>query len=137
MSQFVSDLEDGKYDKESSDEPGSTESLKEGSVAPESGVAEETENAAKPEEDFGMGLEGEEEAADNAGDVKTDTNGKASYESKLSEKDEVSVMPEGEQVMIRTIPPDIGRVKLEAVSTLFSKPVLSSCSDTAAAKIRC
>jgi hypothetical protein len=26
------------------------------------------------------------------------------------------VMPEGNQVMIRTIPPDIGRVKLEDVS---------------------
>jgi hypothetical protein len=30
--------------------------------------------------------------------------------------EEISVPPEGNQVMIRTIPPDIGRVKLEEVS---------------------
>ncbi|KAK7061319.1 hypothetical protein R3P38DRAFT_2828809 [Favolaschia claudopus] len=47
-----------------------------------------------------------------------DANGKnasnAANNKRSSDRgDEVSVMPEGNQVMIRTIPPDIGRMKLE------------------------
>jgi hypothetical protein len=49
---------------------------------------------------------------------KLDANGKGIENGKRDSRDrgeEVSVAPEGHQVMIRTIPPDIGRVKLETV----------------------
>ena len=133
MAQFLNDLENGKFDREGDANEAEghdreRESPKEGSTAPEGRAADEPESPTKPEEDFGTGLENEEEAADNAGDVKNDANGKASYDSK-PEKDEVSVLPEGNQVMIRTIPPDIGRVKLETVSLASSlkvEPMLTS-----------
>jgi SERRATE/Ars2, N-terminal domain len=49
---------------------------------------------------------------------KLDANGKGTENGRKDSRDrgeEVSVAPEGHQVMIRTIPPDIGRVKLETV----------------------
>jgi hypothetical protein len=49
---------------------------------------------------------------------KLDANGKGIENGKRDNRDrgeEVAVDPEGHQVMIRTIPPDIGRVKLESV----------------------
>jgi hypothetical protein len=49
---------------------------------------------------------------------KLDANGKGTENGRKDNRDrgeEVSVAPEGHQVMIRTIPPDIGRVKLETV----------------------
>lgn len=49
---------------------------------------------------------------------KLDANGRGVENGKRDSRDrgeEVSVAPEGHQVMIRTIPPDIGRVKLETV----------------------
>jgi hypothetical protein len=49
---------------------------------------------------------------------KLDANGKSLENGKRDNRDrgeEVSVAPEGHQIMIRTIPPDIGRVKLETV----------------------
>lgn len=55
--------------------------------------------------------------AEDEGD-KLDANGKGVENGKRDYRDrgeEVSVAPEGHQVMIRTIPPDIGRVKLETV----------------------
>lgn len=134
MTQFLNDLENGKFDREGdADETEGhdheRESPKEGSAAPEGGAADEPESPTKPEEDFGLGLENEEEAADNAGNVKNDANGKTSYDSKYSEKDEVSVLPEGNQVMIRTIPPDIGRVKLEAVLKEYNSFVYLALGD--------
>ena len=36
--------------------------------------------------------------------------------------EEVSTEPEGIQIMIRTIPPDIGRVKIEEVKTMLRSP---------------
>lgn len=117
MNQFVNELEDGKFDSSfNENEPEPSSPVKEGSSVPENGAADDTVNN---EEEFGMGLEGEEEAADNAGDIKTDANGKSTFDAKRPGKDEVSVMPEGNQVMIRTIPPDIGRMKLETVSSGF------------------
>ncbi|KAL5508542.1 hypothetical protein ACEPAH_6161 [Sanghuangporus vaninii] len=130
MNQFVNDLEIGEFDK--GDACGGdvqSESPKEGSVPADSGTNEEAESPTKPEEDFGMGLENEEDAADNAGDAKNESNGKMSYDSKQYEKDEVSVVPEGNQVMIRTIPPDIGRVKLEAVLKEYSSFVYLALGD--------
>ncbi|KAI0002946.1 hypothetical protein BJV74DRAFT_876354 [Russula compacta] len=56
---------------------------------------------------------------------KLDANGKGVENGKKDSRDrgeEVSVAPEGHQVMIRTIPPDIGRVKLETVGALDTIP---------------
>lgn len=77
----------------------------------------------KDEEDFLAGDGGlDEEAGDNgAGESKMDSNGRGvsggfdAGGARKPRSDEIAVEPEGNQVMIRTIPPDIGRVKLEAV----------------------
>ncbi|KAF8505469.1 hypothetical protein F5888DRAFT_1604781 [Russula emetica] len=56
---------------------------------------------------------------------KLDANGKSLENGKRDNRDrgeEVSVAPEGHQIMIRTIPPDIGRVKLETVGALDTVP---------------
>jgi hypothetical protein len=64
---------------------------------------------------------------------KLDANVQSVENGKRDSRDrgeEVSVAPEGHQIMIRTIPPDIGRVKLETVGVrvlcrLFQNNVLS------------
>jgi uncharacterized protein YuzE len=66
---------------------------------------------------------------------KLDANGKGTESGRKDSRDrgeEVSVAPEGHQVMIRTIPPDIGRVKLETVGVSipcrgFQDNILLSC----------
>ena len=57
----------------------------------------------------------EEDENDNEG-VKSITNGRVSkYTRNDNCGEKYSVMPDGNQVMIRTIPPDIGKLKLKAV----------------------
>ncbi len=116
---FLTDLEEGKFDTnlaETEAEPSSPISPtatreKDNFEAPGEGKPEDK----KEDDEFGLAMDGEEEAADN-GDIKMDMNGKGVFDGKRAlRSDEVSVMPEGNQVMIRTIPPDIGRVKLENV----------------------
>jgi uncharacterized protein YuzE len=62
---------------------------------------------------------------------KLDANGKGIENGKRDSRDrgeEVSVAPEGHQVMIRTIPPDIGRVKLETVGVrILCRRFLAQC----------
>ena len=79
----------------------------------------------KPDE----AAEGEDEAPSGDSNVQPNghSNGKKtagpepdSFRFKLRD-DEISVLPEGNQVLIRTIPPDIGRVKLERVSTRYGR----------------
>ena len=83
--------------------------------------AEEPKTAGG-DDDMQFNMDVEEEAGDHAGDHDTsriEANGKASGKNdRFIRGEEVSVAPEGNQVMIRTIPPDIGRVKLEDVNTL-------------------
>ncbi|KAJ7179566.1 hypothetical protein C8R46DRAFT_1345892 [Mycena filopes] len=69
-------------------------------------------NADDDEMQFNMNVEEDPTEADTQ---RADMNGKGGSPNKRPSDrgDEVSVMPEGNQVMIRTIPPDIGRVKLE------------------------
>jgi hypothetical protein len=68
-------------------------------------------------------IEGEEEGGDHE-ILQTEANGKAAYDARRSfgvtgsRGEEISVPTEGNQVMIRTIPPDIGRVKLEEVRAM-------------------
>ncbi|KLO15738.1 hypothetical protein SCHPADRAFT_902111 [Schizopora paradoxa] len=119
MNQFLSDLEEGKFDPNSSEseaDPNSpmsptTTRDKENLEMPDAGEVRPEDK--KDDDDFGLTMDGDEEAADN-GDIKMDMNGKGSLDGKRAHRsDEVSTLPEGNQVMIRTIPPDIGRVKLE------------------------
>ncbi|KAF9520769.1 hypothetical protein BS47DRAFT_1370307 [Hydnum rufescens UP504] len=51
------------------------------------------------------------------------------FKAKLRD-DEVSVLPEGNQVLIRTIPPDIGRVKLERICRIAPGFVHLALGDT-------
>jgi hypothetical protein len=70
----------------------------------------------KPEdEDMTFGLDGEDDVPDS--DVKNEASSKSQVDGRRgsTRDDGISVMPEGNEVMIRTIPPDIGRVKLEDV----------------------
>ena len=74
------------------------------------------------DDEMQFNMDAEEEGGDNVGDNDTsrvETNGKnSSKNERVTRGEEISVPPEGNQVMIRTIPPDIGRVKLEDVSVL-------------------
>ena len=57
----------------------------------------------------------EEDGGKNEGGKST-TNGRGARNNKgTNRSEEHPVMPDGNQVMIRTIPPDIGRLKLEEV----------------------
>ncbi|KAJ6510279.1 hypothetical protein C8R47DRAFT_1097395 [Mycena vitilis] len=128
---FLLDLEAGKFDPDLT-EPEAESPLKEnGTSNGDSAMPPASDNVANPngtaapiseepkasgdddDMQFNMNVEDPVEADAN----RPDTNGKnASNDNntKRSDRgDEVSVMPEGNQVMIRTIPPDIGRVKLE------------------------
>jgi len=68
------------------------------------------------EDDMQFGLDGEE---DHDHENKIELTSKSAIDAKASSRnDEISVMPEGNEILIRTIPPDIGRVKLEEVSII-------------------
>lgn len=115
MNQFINDLDEGKFDVNSSESEPPSSPMKEDMDTGASGdLTSKQDDQPKNDDEFGMGMDNEE-AADNAGDLKSELNGRA-YDTKLPGKDEVAVLPEGNQIMIRTIPPDIGRVKLEKVS---------------------
>jgi len=121
---FVHDLESGKYDPdltEPEEIPSSPvkETLANGdnATAESNGAASappEDANKAAGDDEMQFNVEVDEEAVDNE-PSRHDTNGKASSDRRSGRGEEMSVPPEGNQVMIRTIPPDIGRVKLEEV----------------------
>lgn len=122
---FLLDVEAGKFDPDlhpPEPEPEPTSPIKEetnGDSAVngvESGAIETPVEEAKPtatgDDDMNFNAEAEEEQdqeANRAGSTRQndDRRGKSG--------EEISVPTEGNQVMIRTIPPDIGRVKLEEV----------------------
>jgi hypothetical protein len=127
---FIPDLEQGKFD------PGQGE-------AESDGVSKEpASNGAFGENvDSAVGLTGaadapnaaddeipgdEEEGNENEGGKST-TNGRTSKNTRSDNRgEEFAVMPEGNQVMIRTIPPDIGRLKLEEVCFVSLARLLNS-----------
>lgn len=98
IDQFILELEAGKHD------PGQSP----GQVMDTDDTAPTTQETQ--DEDDTMG--GEEESTKPK--IKP-TNG---HPAKLINPGEISIMPSGPQLMIRTIPPDIGRIKLEQVSAL-------------------
>lgn len=103
---FLDDLDAGKYDPETKEaEPTSptTDAVNgdaEGKVKPEAG-----------DDDMQFHMDTEEDGGDADGN-RTSVNGQANGKGP-AQPDELAVPVEGNQVMIRTIPPDIGRTKLE------------------------
>ncbi|KAJ6516368.1 hypothetical protein C8R45DRAFT_1087446 [Mycena sanguinolenta] len=140
ISTFLLDLESGKFDPDLTTEPEVVDApispaKENGSSAanggpPSDSIAADPNGAAAPVSDepktgadddemqFNMNVD--DDLAADADANRPDANGKGASNTgnnsnrRASDRgDEVSVMPEGNQVMIRTIPPDIGRVKLE------------------------
>jgi hypothetical protein len=118
---FLEDLESGKYDPEpASTSPavgetnGTTTVTGEDSTSPVK--TEAPAEAAVDEDAKEMGED------DNAGDT-NGANGrgadKGADRRDINRGAEVSVPNDANQVMIRTIPPDIGRLKLERVGVLW------------------
>ncbi|KAI0824652.1 hypothetical protein BC628DRAFT_1377138 [Trametes gibbosa] len=121
MDAFVLDLESGKFDPdftEPAPEPApTTKENASGDAASTNGApgdlnaVEETKPviAGAGEDDMQFNVEVEEDAGDND----ANRNGDKNKRFATNRGEEVAVPPEGNQIMIRTIPPDIGRVKLE------------------------
>ncbi|KAI0751499.1 hypothetical protein C8Q80DRAFT_579948 [Daedaleopsis nitida] len=119
MDAFILDLESGKFDPDLSEPvPESTSPTKENAngdstatngAGGDPNAAEDIKPSVANDDDMQFNVEAEEDAG---GD---DANRAASDKSKrpANRGEEVAVPPEGNQVMIRTIPPDIGRAKLE------------------------
>jgi hypothetical protein len=129
---FLHDLASGAFDPDLNEpeptiEPTSPVSpVKENAPSgQEAGSTTIKEDEVKPtngDDEMQFTMETEEDTGDRDA-IRQETNGKLSYDTRGNRGEEVSVAPEGNQVMIRTIPPDIGRVKLEEVN--YS--ILASC----------
>ena len=118
ISNFIHQLDEGQHDPILGQPE---KSMPEASPSSPNG---DTEIPSTEEVKVDETAEGEDEtpSGDNTAPSNGHSNGKKtggpepdSLRIKLRD-DEVSVLPEGNQVLIRTIPPDIGRVKLERVS---------------------
>jgi hypothetical protein len=122
---FLQDLEAGKFDPELREPESESAPPKEtptnGDPAPSNGVVSTEDKPTGGDDDMQFGVDIEEEVGgDDANRPEPEANGKPSYDKRLNNRgEEISIPPEGNQVMIRTIPPDIGRVKLEDVSHLY------------------
>ncbi|RDB17013.1 Serrate RNA effector molecule [Hypsizygus marmoreus] len=123
LDSFLHDLESGKYDPDLNEpelEPLSPskenivngETTAEPNGAPSVVPAEEPKSMGGGDDDMQFNVEADEEPGDQE-PSRPDTNGKVAIDRRTNRGEEVSVAPEGNQVMIRTIPPDIGRLKLE------------------------
>lgn len=130
---FISDLEQGEFDPSQGDaesdgvskEPASNGAF--GENADSAMGPAGTEDAPNIAEDD---IPGEEEDGNENEGGKSTTNGRTSKNTRGDNRgEEFAVMPEGNQVMIRTIPPDIGRLKLEEVC-LVSLVILLNSTDT-------
>ncbi|KAI0347426.1 hypothetical protein BDW22DRAFT_1322672 [Trametopsis cervina] len=131
---FIADIETGKYDPvpneiEPEGTPSSPTAKQEpaangsaahandaGSADPASvSASEEAKPGVSADDTMQFNVEPEDEGGDQDA-ARGDTNGVRQTSDSRRPADrgeEVSIPPEGNQVMIRTIPPDIGRVKLE------------------------
>ena len=125
LNTFLDDLESGKFDTNEIDiEPISP--TKEGAdSAPDANgdtapiSLEEIKPVITGDDEMQFNADVDEESGDHDA-PRAETNGKSSVDNRRNTRgEEVSVPPEGNQVMIRTIPPDIGRVKLEEVGYLM------------------
>jgi hypothetical protein len=133
---FLHDLESGNFDPDLNEpelEPSSPATAENPIVEVNGAVPPATGDDAKQlgggDDDMQFTVDADEEPGDtDAG--RPDANGKPMSDGKRhSRGEEAEVLPEGNQVMIRTIPPDIGRVKLEEVRSLSEHfEFLLSCS---------
>ncbi|KAL0565582.1 hypothetical protein V5O48_016438, partial [Marasmius crinis-equi] len=108
LSIFLHDLESGKFDPdmhENDGEPPASPTKEVGGDTSMLDTNEETKAAG--DDDMQYNLEADEE------EPVRETNGKAKDTNRTNRGEEFAVPTEGNQVMIRTIPPDIGRLKLE------------------------
>lgn len=142
MDVFISELESGNFDPDFTEHAPETSSPAKENVngeatsangaSADAGVVEETKPAvpASGEEDMQFNVEAEEDAGDDA-----NRGGDKNRRPVANRGEEIAVPPEGNQIMIRTIPPDIGRAKLEEVcasNTTFRCSVLTwRCSPSA------
>lgn len=132
MDSFLMDLEAGKFDPdlhEPEPEPASPvketalngdtcNSVAEANPAPSAEETKPNANAGSAEDDMQFNVDPE----DDAGEQEANRLDKPSVDNRRNARgEEYSVPPDGNQVMIRTIPPDIGRVKLEEVSHRHSR----------------
>ncbi|CAE6454792.1 unnamed protein product [Rhizoctonia solani] len=110
---FVQELEEGKYDPVVEDPATVTaEDKPAGSPRAEGGVDATNDNEMDFDND-------NEEEGNSKPTAETTENGKAKEGPQGGRDVECSMETEGNQVMIRTLPPDIGRVKLEqALNTI-------------------
>ncbi|KAL4241397.1 ARS2 family protein [Abortiporus biennis] len=119
---FLMDLETGKFDpalkpQEPEPEPtspkdtnGVSVNASETTIAPPVSADMKNMNAGDDEMQFNVDVE--EDNVDQEAN-RGEANGKTFTDKRGKGEEEVSVEPDGNQVMIRTIPPDIGRMKLE------------------------
>ncbi|KAI6035578.1 hypothetical protein F5J12DRAFT_794440 [Pisolithus orientalis] len=111
---FLHDLEAGKYDPDLNESESELSVAKEGNTSGGLGdgtAPEEAKNAA--DDDMQFNMDAEEDGGDHEAN-RAEVNGKGFVDNRRGNRgEEISVLPEGNQVMIRTIPPDIGRLKLE------------------------
>ena len=128
LNQFLNDLEEGKFDPNLNENDTETANEMKDEANGENGTLESPKQIKKEDDDFND-IGGDDDAADN--ETRFDSNGRGTNDGgKSVRNDEVSVYAEGNQVMIRTIPPDIGRVKLEAVSQRRSNKSLANFKST-------
>ncbi|KAI5825500.1 hypothetical protein K523DRAFT_365639 [Schizophyllum commune Tattone D] len=108
LAAFLDDLDAGEYDPETKEPEPTSPTTKES-------VNGDAESKAKPEangeEDSQFPMDTEEDAGEDAN--RNNANGQSDAGKRPDQRDELEVPIEGNQVMIRTIPPDIGRTKLE------------------------
>lgn len=134
LNAFLFDLESGRFDPDLQEHvPAEAPSspVKENATVKKDDTSKKEEKEAKPEDadsdmapaapvaddsmkmDEEVNLGNDDEGDENDGGK---TNGRTRQDGREKNRgEEISVLSEGHQVMIRTIPPDIGRVKLETV----------------------
>lgn len=143
LNAFLTDIEAGKYDPDLNEPepvPSSPSAKQETSTNGETLQANGTDSTGAPEDSkptistddaMQFNVEPDDEGGDQ--DAARDANGGGRQNSDAKRPadrgEEISIPPEGNQVMIRTIPPDIGRVKLEEVSLISRRPVSWSLTD--------
>ena len=114
LDNFLNDLESGKFDPEVNEAEPSLSVKDVGEVANIESSDVVGDESKPTDDDIQDNVEGDDDEP-----ARLDANGKSAFDKRnINYEEEMSVPPEGNQVMIRTIPPDIGRMKLEEVGRL-------------------
>jgi hypothetical protein len=109
---FVQEMDEGKYD------PVVEEPTTITSTEPKPSASPHAEAGVDSANDHELEFENENEDEGNPKQpAEANENGKPKEGPQGGRDEECSMDTEGNQVMVRTLPPDIGRVKLEQVST--------------------